>query len=354
MATGDLSGNVESLPGVNFDYTYNGILEREITFCPTVGTPAISDFFKVVETAKYRIRVPLVTSVSNIVKASVACARAFTDGIDITNTTVSLIELESNNAWCKTDFEQTINVGNILSEEMLRDGVDEWDPSGTEIQTIIDKLILDGLRRDTFRIFFWGDTSDADTNWNQLDGVWTRLIAQNTPGNAYCVRRTSTTLGTGTLAAGVALTALQEAYEESAIVLKQLPNSEKYFAVTGSVYENLLASYEANVNGTERQFTNLFMGQGDQGDELTYRGIRVIPIYAWDNDLAMPGNPLFGTMVHAILYTTRDNHIAAINTPSAASSVSGWYNRAEREYWIESHYRMGYNFICCDLQTISY
>ena len=348
------SAGVSSTPGVNFDYTYNGILERDVVFCPTVGTPPISDFFRVVETAKYRIRVPLVTSISNIVKASVACARAFSDGIDITNTTVALVELESNLSWCKTDFEETLNTGNNLAEEMLRDGVEEWDPSGTEIQTIIDNINLDALRRDTFRIFFWGDTSDADTNWNQLEGVWPRLISQNTPGNAYCVIRASTTLGTGTLAAGIALSALQELYEQSAITLKQLPNSEKYFAVTGSVYENLLASYEANVNGTERQFTNLFQGQGDQGSELTYRGVRVIPIYKWDQDLADPGNPLFGTMVHGILYTTRDNHIAAINTQSASEQVSGWYNRAEREYWIESHYRMGYNFICCDLQSIAY
>jgi len=348
------SSGATSTPGVNFDYTYNGILERDVVFCPTVGTPAISDFFRVVETAKYRIRQPLVTSISNIVKKSVACARAFSDGIDITNATIALVELEANLSWCKTDFEQTLNTGNNLAEEMLRDGVEEWDPSGTEIQTIIDNIVLDALRRDTFRIFFWGDTSDADTNWNQLEGVWPLLISQNTPGNAYCVVRASTTLGVGTLASGVALTSLQELYEESAIVLKQLPNSEKYFAVTGSVYENLLASYEANVNGTERQFTNLFQGQGDQGTELTYRGIRVIPIYAWDQALSLPGNPLFGVMEHGILYTTRDNHIAAINTQSASEQVSGFYNRPEREYWIEAHYRMGYNFICCDLQSIAY
>ncbi len=354
MPTGDLSGNVTSTPGVNFDYTYNGILEKDVVMCPTVGTPAISDFFRVIETAKYRIRVPLVLGLNNIVKASVNCARAFQNGIDITNTTVQLTELESNQAWCKTDFEELINTGNNLAEEFLRDGVDEWDPSGTEIQTIIDNLILDALRRDTFRIFFWGDTSDADTNWNQLDGVWTRLIAQNTPGNAYCVVRASTTIGIGTLAAGVALTALEELYTESAIVLKQLPNSEKYFAVTGSIYENLLASYEANVNGTERQFTNLFAGQGDQGTELTYRGIRVIPIYKWDQDLEDPGNPQFDIVRHAILYTTRDNHIAAINTVNAMGDASGFYNRAEREYWIESHFRMGYNFVCCDLQSIAF
>lgn len=347
------SSGVSSTPGVNFDYTYEGILERAVVFCPTVATPAISDLFKVVESARYSIKVPLVTGLSNIVKASVNCARAFSEGIDITNATIDLVELESNTSWCKTDFEQTLNVGNNLSEEMLKNGVEAWDPSGTEIQAIIDKINLDALRRDTFRIFSFGDTADADTNWNQLQGVWTQLIADSDGSGTYCVQRTSTSLGTGTLASGVALTALAEAYTESAIALKQIPNSEKYFAVTGSIYENLLASYEANVNGTERQFTNLVEGQGDAGAELSYRGIRVMPIYAWDQDLADAGNPLFGVMEHGILYTTRDNHIAAIYTSEDSGTISGWYNRAEREYWLESHMRLGFGTICCDLTTIA-
>ena len=339
----------DSAVGVNFDYTYDGTLETDVIFCPTVDTPALSDLMIVRTGSKYKIQVPLVTSISNIIKKYSSCDRTFSDGIDITNATVELTQLELNMEWCKDDFEQTLS-GNILSEEFLRTGVDEFDPSGTQIQTIIDRLVSDAARRDTFRIFWFGDTTDADTNWNQLDGAWTKMIAQNTPGNAYCVRRTSTTLGTGDLASGIALAALKEAYEESAIVLKQMPNSMKYFAVTGSVYENLLSSYEANVNGTERQFTNLTNGQ----DGLTYRGIRVIPLYAWDQALNAPGNPLFGTMKHAILYTTKENHVVGVDVAGDSERISGWYERKDRRYYIEGFQRLGYNFICCDLQTIAY
>ncbi len=350
------TSGVTSTPGVNFDYTYDGILETDITVCEDHDVRPISDFFRVVETAKYKIQVPVVGTIQNVVKRSVSCPRAFSNGIDITNATVELTELEANLSWCKTDFEETLNVGNNLSETMLGNGNDEWEPGGA-LQQLIDGIVLDAVRRDTSRIFWWSDASDADTNWNQLvgDGVWPKLISQNTPGNAYCVRRASTTLGTGTLAAGVALTALQELYTESAIVLKQLKNSEKYFAVTGSVYENLLASYETNVNGTERMFTNLVAGQADGTTvPLSYRGISVIPMYEWDADLNDPGNPLFGTMAHGILYTTKNNHIAAINTVADSDSVTGFYNQIDREYWISAHYRMGYNMICCDLQSIAY
>ena len=175
----------ESVVGVNFDYTYNGTLESDVLFKPSVGTPSMDTFFRMVTGSKYKIQVPLVGNISNIIKKYASCARTFTDGIDITNTTVELTQLELNMQWCKDDFEQTLNVGNNLAEEMLRTGVDEFDPSGTQIQTIIDTLVSDAARRDTFRIFSWGDTSDADTNWNQLDGLWTKLIAQNTAANAY-------------------------------------------------------------------------------------------------------------------------------------------------------------------------
>ena len=136
--------------------------------------------------------------------------------------------------------------------------------------------------------------------------------------------------------------------------MKQLPKEQKYFAVTGTVYENLLSSYEANSNATELQFRNLTDGQGNSEAELTYRGIRVIPVYAWDNDLNEPGNPLFGTAKHMILYTTRENHIVAADVAGDSEAVSGWYEKKDRKYYIEGFQRLGYNLIHCDLQTIAY
>jgi hypothetical protein len=339
----------DSIVGVNFDYTYNGVLSRDVLFKPTVSTPAIGDLMTVRQFARYKERLPLVASLEKHVKAYANCGRTFTDGIDITNATLELTPLELNMEWCKDDFEQTLLVGNNLAEEFLRNGIEEFNPDGTQIKAIIDQLVEDTMRRDTFRIFSFADTNDADADYNQLDGLWTKLIANSGTGSSYCVRRTSN-LGTGALASGAALAALKAAYEGSAIILKQLPNSEKFFAVTGTVYENLLSSYEANVNGTERQFTNLVSGQ----DGLTYRGIRVIPIYAWDESLADTANPLNGTVSHLILYTTRNNHVAGFKSLDDAGRIGGWYERKDRKYYVEGFYRMGYTYIHCDLQSIAY
>lgn len=343
----------DSIVGVNFDYTYNGILSRDVMFKPTVNTPAIGDLMTIRQFARYQERIPLVASLTKQIKAYANCGRSFTDGIDITNATLSLTPLELNMEWCKDDFEQTLLIGNNLAEDFLRDGIEEFNPSGTQIQSIIDELVNDVMRRDTFRIFSFGDTNDADADWNQLDGLWTQLIANSGVGSSYCVRRTGH-MGTGTLAAGQALANLKAAYEESAIILKQIPNNQKYFAVTGSVYENLLSSYESNTTGSERMFLNLVQGQGDQGTSLLYRGIPVYPIYAWDEALADPTNPLNGTTTNLILYTTRMNHVAGFKRQEDADRIAGWYERKDRKYYVEGFYRMGYTYLHCDLQSISY
>lgn len=339
-----------SAVGVEFDYTYNGVLSTDVLFKPTVNTPAISDLMTIRQFARYKEQIPLLNSLSKQIKKYSSCDRSFTDGIDITNTTLELTALELNMEWCKDDFEQTL-AGNILSEEMLRNGVEEFDPSGTEIQRIIDELVNDVMRRDTFRIFCFGDTSDGDADWNQLDGLWTQLIGNAGHNSSYCVNK-AYDFDNNDLSSGEALTALKACYEDSAIILKQMPNNMKYFAVTGSVYENLLSSYEANVNGTERQFTNLTMGQGDQGSSLMYRGIPVNPIYAWDEALADTDNPLNGNQ-HLILYTTRENHVAGFYRQEDADRITGWYERKDRKYYVEGFYRMGYTYLHCDLQTIA-
>jgi hypothetical protein len=139
-------------------------------------------------------------------------------------------------------------------------------------------------------------------------------------------------------------------YENSDIILKQLPNAMKYFAVTGSVYENLLSSYEANTNGTERQFTMLTAGT----DGLSFRGLRVLPIYAWDAALADPTAPLYGVAEHLILYTTKANMAVGMDVPADAERINGWYERKDRKYYVEGFYRLGFNYIHCDLQTVAY
>lgn len=334
---------------VNFNYTYPGILPLEVFFKPTEDTPALSDMFIIDQGISHSKRYNLLNQLSKILKPYRGCERQFTGTGTITNTTLITKEHEVGLEWCKDDFTQQLSgLYNILAQEYLKTGNQSFDPSGTPINTIITQLIEDAIRRDVFRKVCFAAQDDADEDWNQIDGLITRLI-DTSGGSNYCVRRASTDIGT--LTAGLALTALKACYEESANILKAIPNSKKEFWVTGSVYENLLTSYESNSTGSDMQFSLLMKGPSGQ---LQYRGINVTPIYFWDTLLEDTTNPWYGTLSNLIIYTTKENHYLGVESTADLNKIEGWYERKDRKYYFEGNMKFGYQYLHCDLQTIAY
>lgn len=329
--------------GTNFNYTYPGLLDTQVFVKPSIQTPELG-MFRILTGIESKQQLNLLNPLSRGVKAYSGCGtRTETGtGVSITNRTLEVTELESYYENCKDIFEQTI------FETALRAGINRNDLTGTQIDNIITNLMIDSLRRDNFRIFSFGDTGSGDANYSMLDGLWTRLIA----GIAdYEVKRIGGDIS-GALSAGDAIGLLQNHFEGAEIILKQTPNSEKAYLVTGSIFENLMASYEANVNGTERQFALLTQGpeQRNGMPSLNYRGIPVIPVYAWDAAIEADslGSP------NRIIYTKIDNHVIGVNETSSLNQVDAWYDRDTRLYKIEAQYRMGYNYVHGDLTTISY
>lgn len=340
-----------SIVGVNFDFTYNGILSDVVNKKPSLGTPGLQNLFTILPGIGYQIKLPTLDPENKVQKPYASCGRTFASGNNIQNTELVVRKFESNNEWCKDDFEQSITTGNHLAERWLKSGIDSFNPDGTEIKNIIVDQIADALRRDIFRRMSFGDTASGSDDYDTIDGMITKLVAGV---DEYCVKRTSTPLGISALSSGAALNALKEAYEESSNILKQTPKAMKTFYVTGSVYENLLSSYESNTTGSEAMFLNLTKGQGDSESDISYRGIPVMPIYAWDDALADADCPLNGTTSHLVVYTTKKNHFMGVHMAKDLNRVEGWYERKDRKYYFESFMVYGYNYVHCDLQTIAY
>lgn len=335
----------------NFSFTYPGILTNEVFFKPTVDTPALSDLFTIDQGINFQKRYNVVPSQSNVLQPYTGCDQVYSNtASDITDVLLQVKEFAIRNSWCKDDFTNWLTGAyNHLAQEWLKTGVDSFNPEGTPIERIISQLIEDSLRRDVFQRACFGDISSSSTNYNQIDGLWTRLIDSSGASN-YCVLRASTQLGTAALSAGEALAALKAVYEESNTLLKQVPNSKKKFHVTGSVFENLLSSYEAVTNGTEAQFSM----QQDGAGMLKYRGIDVVPIYEWDRQLGISTNPLTATTRHLILYTTKENHILGVQKSADLNKIDGWYDKKDKKFYIDGEMAFGYQYLHCDLQTIAY
>lgn len=334
--------------GENFDYTYNGTLLTEVFFKPSTATPALSDLFRIIPGSDQKIQIPTLANLSRIIAAGDNCNRASTgSGINITNQTVDLSKIKMFLQECAEEFQGSM--GSVLSEQWLKDGVDINDISGTELLRIIDAKIEEALRLDLFDAVSFGDSSDPDAVYGIFDGLWTTLIANSGSGDSYCVQRTST-FGTGALSAGDALAAVQAANEGASAILDQIPENQKAFYVTRSVWDNLYNSYSSVSTGSDLQ-----VGYTQDGiPNLRYKGIPVVKISRWDQSLADANNPLNGTYEHLLLYTTRENHVLGVQNQADLNRVRGWYSLDDDVYNFDSKMRVGYNYVHCDLTVIGY
>jgi hypothetical protein len=324
----------------NFDFVYPGKYSMDELYHPSIQTPEITQLFTIKNGIKSGMHVPVVGVLSKIVKAYASCGDNPAGEAEITNCKIETHEMKVHFQQCKDDFEAH------FLEDWLDDGLAGRELSA-KLRGIINSLVLDAMRRDNFRILSFGDLTSLSTDYNQMDGLWTWIIANTTD---YCVPRINT-LGTGALAGGTALTVLRDLYNGAAIVLKQLPNNQKGFYVTGSLYENLLASYESNTTGSENQFA--LLQKGPSGN-LMFRGIPVYPYYAWDNDLADPANPLYGTVEHLALYTTPAAHIAGMARQADMGAVRGYFWEENETYNLKAQYKMGYVSCLCELAAASW
>lgn len=324
----------------NLNYTYNGKESTDLFFKPSVMTPDFKQLFRVIDDVQSKKQLNLVGNLSNIVKKYTTCDRpALGDGINITNRTLEVTPLQVWEGQCSDTFEESI------FETILKAGIDRNDITGTDIENAIRTLLTDALRRDNFDLFSFGDTTatGAAAFLDRLDGLWTRLI----DGVAdYSVQRIGGALGQGALAADAALDRLTDMYEQSNKILRSLPLEERKFFVTQSVFDNLLKSYRSTTSGSELQF-----GVTQNGiQDMKFYGIDVIPVIAWD--AAIENYELSDP--HRILYTTPQNHAVGVNRANDDSTLGFWYERKDRKVYIEGLYRMGYNFIHSDLQSIAY
>lgn len=340
----------------NFSYTWPGQLTTEIFYKPQITAPSLADIFTIDQGIKDRKRYNLVDKLDKILKPYGGCARSFTGSVNITDTIVQTKEFQVGLEWCKDDFtDQLTGVYNILASEWLKTGNRSFDPTGTPIFSVIDRLASEALARDVFRRASFAAGNSSDDDYNQIDGLWDRLIDSSGQSN-YCVIRANssvyggTALGTGTLAAGAALTALEAVYIRSAQVLKNMPG--KKFYVTRSIWDNYYNSLISGVvtGATEASFENLQKGL----TTLTYKGIPVIPIDLWDQFLTESDNPLFAVTRHLVLLTVKENHILGVENTSDLNKLEGWYERKDRKFYMEGDMKFGYNYLHCDLSTIAY
>lgn len=319
--------------------TYTGKETMDVLIKPSFNDPEMSKLFRIMTDIQSSKKLYLLNQLSYITKAYASCGRTVTGtGVNITQKTLEVAPLEVYLEQCADVFTDTI------FETWRKTGADWNDLSGTEAQKIIETLVMDAVKRDAFRIACFGDTSISDTRYTMLDGLWT-IILDNV--DSYCIDRVDY-LPDGTLAADAALGYLKNLYNGADNILKAVDNNNKIFHVTGSIYDNLLASYESKTSGTaEIQFNWLVDGTSS----LKFRGIEVNPIRSWDTYLS---SDFSSSNPHRIIYTGKDNWVLGIEKESDFTKAKFWYSDDDDMNKVNIRYRMGVQFVHCDLTAVSY
>lgn len=337
-------------------YTYPGVLTDTLLVKPKIGSPALSEIATVRQGIRSGEYLHLVQPPSAAVlsKGNATCAPTYTTTGEITDRQLTTGLFDINLSWCKKDFQNVLGTTTFLGDgALVGDGLDGYELGGRLRSVIVDE-VLEQARQDIFKVIFFGDNSlgAGSTNiYSTIDGIWTRLFDAQA---SYCSKPTRNDLPNqhdSILAAGDALTTLRQLYENAQILLKTQPRNTLVFWVTGSMWDNLYASYESVQYGTELQFKYVVDGVA----QLSFRGIPVIPLWLADLDLSSnTDNPFYDEIRHFAILTQPSNWIIGVERSSDLNNIRIVFDEVNLTTYIQGEMRFGVNFVHCDLQAYAH
>lgn len=323
----------------DFDYTYPGQLATDVLIKPAFEHPDALGLFRVLTGIRSKRQLHLLNQLGKTVKGAQQCGNTRVptgEAVTITNRTVEVDKLELYLEQCYDVFEDTI------FEEALRTGVDEADLSGTVLQGLINQLIQTSLRSEFFRLFSFGDkTSGINDYYNPVDGLWPTLIDAAT---TYEVQREADISALSQTAGQRTFDYLRSMHENAPILLKQVPNAQKKFFVTGNMYENLITTYE----DTDMAAVGITSRVENGVQTLMFRGIDVVAVYDWDRWIEADG---LGNNCR-MLYTSTDNHVVGIENAADRDAYRVNYYDQTDVMQYRAKFKLGYNFVFGDFTVI--
>lgn len=335
-------------------YTFPGNLPTELYYAPTLGssiTP-LSDIFTIrqgIRTDEYLV---LVNTLEKLLVATTGCSPSYTTAGTLGDRKLSVGKFSANLQWCKSDF---ISTASALSNDpaFVANGLDGYEVT-SKVREMWVRQMIDGMKKDIFRIAWFGNDAAASANYNVIDGLLVKLYDG---GSAYCVKRVNNTLPNGAtqaLAADDALNAIRGLYQGAAYELRSVPQGERVIWTVGTMAENLMTSYESKTSGSELQYTDLQNGI----KALKFRGIDIRWDYTLDNYLEDSTNPWFNNTRNFAIMTPKassrmSNLILGTEKAADLDRVDVFYDQRLLTTFAQSEVRFGVNYIQCLLTAFT-
>lgn len=316
--------------------TYAGVQANEVLIKPAFLTPQMEAYFDVMLSIKSRKQLALDDNLEDIIQASSGCGR------DVTGEVITLSEKFIDVCDAKVNLDQCAKgLRDSFMEEWARSGNAEFDITGTKIADYIVEKVQAGMRTDLWRLVWFGDTVGlaGDQVLGICDGFMKRLIAR-----AQTYNIVSYNLPTS-LTTDSALTALKYLHDNASSLLDNIPNEQKYFAVTRSVWDNYLATNEDACCG-DRGI--IMTNEGTR--TLYFRGIEVRKESEWDRAISAKNlsNP------NRIVYTYNKNLVVGTDAMADTNSLEILYNPYAKTNQVDAEFKIGTQFKYDELTAIAY
>lgn len=318
--------------------TYIPKTNPEIFEIPTFVSPEIEKNFTVIDDIQDQMKLTFAGHLAKITKKYTTCGWVETgNGAALTEKTLTVVPLQIQLSQCADVFTRT------LKDQSRKSGLNWNDLTGTDIETLIVNMVKKAAKEDFFRIISFGDTASVSADYQMLDGLW-RQIFNNV--NSYCIEKVGS-IGNTTLTPANVMGFFKDLYNNANNVLKSIPEADKKFYVTGSIYDAMIENYESTSTGSDIQLNNMINGQST----LKYRGIEIVPFRSWDTYISAD---LGGFAPHRIIYSVPENFVIGVETMSDFNQLDFWYEKKDDTNYIRMRYRAGFQFMHCDYVAVSY
>ena len=284
----------------SFSHTYGGKETiDELFYQPEESVPALADMYQFREIKGDIENIYLPQKLRKVLKKYTTCGWA------VTGSTTTIVDKQITVSKIKANLEECVDQwDNSIFAEGMKAGISRDDLSGTKIDEIIKRQVVNGVKSDIHRIIWFAENGDADTDWDQFDGFLTLMNDNSaTIGTDCWIDANATAFESGgALATDGALGLLRQIWEAQDAVLRGMPLNDRVFYVTNTVIDNYATTLENQGNVEGQRLIQ------DGAAQYFFRGVRLMPVPEWDVNLAdatNPHNSLVGS--NLIVYTVKDN-----------------------------------------------
>lgn len=296
-----------------------------------------------VQSNRIEYKAPYLDKVTSVRSGCTAASISGT-GLTVSALSLTVADFKISDGQCAATFDNTI------AEMIRKKGFDINNLEGTDIDALVQELVLEAAARDMYRKLWLNDTTSANADYLGYDGIFKKVSAGYLAGdgttNAGSI--TATNLEIANIIA--TFNRVEDAQSDE---LKYMPDTMKKMYVTDPVWKAYRRYLQSNqFSGVAESRIALINGI----ETLYYNNIELINLGVISKYLSTDftnGSPATLTTGNRILLTVPDNHIVSTDALTDSMSLEFWYERKDDVNYWRMFYKMGYTYAWGQLNTMA-